>query len=875
MATRLALRPHQQECLEHAKAKNTIVCLPTGEGKTLIAARLIEHYLEQYPDKRIAFLVPTRPLVEQQSRYCMNHCHVDDDTPVVQKLFGDEQAGWQQQEWNYAIERCHIFLGTPASFQKALVTDKYICVDQFSLFVFDECHNAKGNSPMAAVLRDAISPHVIAPSTGAPRILGLTASIIHGSLKNMEQDRRVLEQLMNSTVICPDVATKLELKNYHRITYSQHPSHEKHKDMIEMHVKDSLERTSLIKSVKKVVLRCTHVFCELGSHSMFYYIENVIVQQIQAKATHLELQDDMNCERAARGLRACLPNLRNDVKQLSEALSSAIPNMTHMIRTPKLNRLLELLDTNFANSDDDGYKGIIFVEQVALVSALAKQINDEFDSRFRCGAIAGTGAQSEADRHEQLEAFRDGQLKILVATPTLEEGIDVTECKFVVRYNHIATTKAHIQGAGRARHSEAEIYYFENCPENERRKEAAMSDVARNESLALTQEELQKANAEMRISVDQCHPYPFGPSTNTEGEVNVFNCKQLLVNYCSRVLGQSINPEVELYEYFEDTSVLSGEKLSTIRYPTPEGWQKITCLDYKTFWSGVDMRKHIFYSDRAKNKTQPEREEMCFVYLVVVELREKGLLDKHNKPTEVSGFETKRKCPLRGERPPSRVSLKDSIVQSAMGIKRTFDGDRDARELPTNLEESMDERNFTQSLYPFTGENGATVSFSTCKSTLNEYITMVLGKTLPFKDELFEYENRGQRKVLVEVRFPSPTGWLYIRRADYDSFCSEVDVDEIAGPGRKEKWKEEMTFLYLAVVELRKRGHLNAQNKASVDAAARHATQEYCPLRTASPPGNAAAAVDTAAAGKKRTIPSDIVAGKGSPDPSELSIPHE
>jgi hypothetical protein len=55
---------------------------------------------------------------------------------------------------------------------------------------------------------------------------------------------------------------------------------------------------------------------------------------------------------------------------------------------------------------------------------------------------------------------------------------------------------------------------------------------------------------------------------------------------------------------------------------------------------------------------------MCFAYIVVVELREKEFLDKHNNPVNVSDFETKRKCPLRGERPPSGFVLKDSVVQS-------------------------------------------------------------------------------------------------------------------------------------------------------------------------------------------------------------------
>ena len=614
---------------------------------------------------------------------------------------------------------------------------------------------------MAATLRDAISPHVKATgSTYLPRILGLTASIIHGNLQNMQQKRKALEVLMNSTIICPNVSSKLELKRYHHIMYQQDPSHARRKAEIDMHVINVLNNTRQIKEVKKVVLRCSHVFCELGTTSMFYYIDELILQQIEDKATHLELQNEQHCSYAARGLRACLTTLREDLRQVSESLSSANSWPATMLRTPKLNRLLELLDVNFALNGCTEYRGIIFVEQVALVSALAKQINDEFNSRFRCGAIAGTGAQTEYSRQEQLEAFKHGQLQVLVATATLEEGIDVTKCKFVVRYNHIATTKGHIQGAGRARHPEAEIYYLENCPKNECRKEAAMTAVARSDS-QLSEGDLQKAFIDTRKTVDRRHPYPFGSSCGSVGEVNVFNCKQLLVTYCSRVLGKSINPTVELYDYVEAShSDNSGNMLSSIRYPTPDGWQMKTCSHYLSFWSGVDLGKEVFCSDRVKNKTQSEKEETCFVYLVVVELRQKGLLDKNSKPTEACRFETQRKCPLRGGKHPSGIALKDSVVQSIRCKNSESEGEDElAHQEPT--EESVDDENAIESLYPLTDTKGESVTQETCKNILNEYITIVLGKSLPFKKELFEYENIGQqRTILLNVRLPTPSGWL-------------------------------------------------------------------------------------------------------------------
>lgn len=51
-----------ETCLFH----NTLVSLPTGLGKTFIAANIINNYHNWYPSGKIFFLAPTKPLVKQQ-----------------------------------------------------------------------------------------------------------------------------------------------------------------------------------------------------------------------------------------------------------------------------------------------------------------------------------------------------------------------------------------------------------------------------------------------------------------------------------------------------------------------------------------------------------------------------------------------------------------------------------------------------------------------------------------------------------------------------------------------------------------------------------------------------------------------------------------
>ncbi len=99
----------QYQITRKALSHNTLVALPTGLGKTLIAAVVMYNYWRWYPTGQIIFMAPTKPLVEQQ----MEACHRFTDIPQsdMVKITGTTVAS--KRGVNYAQHR--IFFATPQS----------------------------------------------------------------------------------------------------------------------------------------------------------------------------------------------------------------------------------------------------------------------------------------------------------------------------------------------------------------------------------------------------------------------------------------------------------------------------------------------------------------------------------------------------------------------------------------------------------------------------------------------------------------------------------------------------------------------------------------------------------------------------------------
>ncbi|CDQ65497.1 unnamed protein product [Oncorhynchus mykiss] len=161
--TNYPIRDYQLKISEAALFQNTLVCLPTGLGKTFIAAVVMYNFYRWYPSGKIVFMAPTKPLVAQQIEACYNVMGIPQTH--MAELTGSTQAQHRQELWRSR----RIFFLTP----QVLVNDlsRATCPAlHVKCVVIDEAHKALGNHAYCQVVRQ------LGSQTQQFRILALSAT---------------------------------------------------------------------------------------------------------------------------------------------------------------------------------------------------------------------------------------------------------------------------------------------------------------------------------------------------------------------------------------------------------------------------------------------------------------------------------------------------------------------------------------------------------------------------------------------------------------------------------------------------------------------------------------------------------------------------
>src|SRR5438105_12264907 len=156
-------REYQRAIAKSALAANTLVVLPTGLGKTIVALLVAADRLTSYPQGKILILAPTRPLVLQHAQFFKEHFPNQNAKSTV--LTGETPAPLRET----AFHDSSIVFATPEVIRNDVSADRYN-LRNVSLIVFDEAHRCVRSYAYSEVAQS----YKLQASN--PLILGLTAS---------------------------------------------------------------------------------------------------------------------------------------------------------------------------------------------------------------------------------------------------------------------------------------------------------------------------------------------------------------------------------------------------------------------------------------------------------------------------------------------------------------------------------------------------------------------------------------------------------------------------------------------------------------------------------------------------------------------------
>ena len=460
-------RRYQETIFSTAAEKNSLVVLPTGLGKTAIAAMLSAHRLTQHPEQKIVFLAPTKPLAQQ---------HLDtfkDLFELPEERFALFTGSVTPQKRVKLWEEATFIFSTPQGMENDLISRK-LDLQDVALMVFDEAHRATGDYAYVYIAQHY---HETARNE---RILALTASpgsdettirqvCEHLHIEAIEvrtsQDRDVAPYVQELDITYVNVALEPELKRVR--DYLQRSYESKLKAASELGYVENdtarLNKSTLLKLQASLHAQTAHgeksyellktISLLAEALKLQHALELVETQTLSAAVAYLEQLQAL----ARTSKTKAVQNLVRDVDFKSAAmLAGSLKEQGK--EHPKIKELRGLVTKELVPGE--GRKLIIFTQYRDTATSIKEHLHDIATAEIFVGqAKKKETGLSQKQQKEMIDRFRDGDFPVLIATSVAEEGLDIPSVDTVIFYEPIPSAIRTVQRRGRTgRHHAGKMY---------------------------------------------------------------------------------------------------------------------------------------------------------------------------------------------------------------------------------------------------------------------------------------------------------------------------------------------------------------------------------------------------------------------------------
>jgi Fanconi anemia group M protein len=449
---RIKAYPFQIVIAGEALKKDLLVVLPTGLGKTVVAALVIAETLQKGEGK-VLFLAPTRPLVVQHARSLSNWIR----TLPSATFTGEVSSPHREGKW----ETARAVFATPQLVVHDLLEGRYSLSD-VSLIVFDEAHHARGKYAYTRIseiyrIQRAQGRRVLAltASPGNPRDL-MAKLHLEGVESRTREDPDVagfVQDITSSTIKVPLDSSQKEICDALRAAARV--------EMTKLQRYGLLRKKKLdVTSVKDLVDARKELFARPGSMGLRFqalariglaqhFLHSVELIEREGISPFLSYIENLEGKRDPKKLDrtflqhpAVVEAVQKAKGRLSEGGTSSHPKVEELVRLVR-----EELEKKAAA------KILVFAEYRDAVRSIVKVLRG---SGISVQPFVGQAHRSLLDpgmaQKKQLgvlEAFRAGRFSVLVASRVAEEGLDIPQVDLVVEYDILSSEMRTIQRRGR------------------------------------------------------------------------------------------------------------------------------------------------------------------------------------------------------------------------------------------------------------------------------------------------------------------------------------------------------------------------------------------------------------------------------------------
>ncbi|KAM4637664.1 antiviral innate immune response receptor RIG-I isoform 5-T6 [Amazona ochrocephala] len=618
-------RSYQTELAQPAiNGYNTLICAPTGSGKTFVALMICEHHFQNMPSgqkAKVVFLAVKLPVYEQQKNVFKQH--FERSGYSVQGISGETVANVSVEK---VIQDSDIIVLTPQILVNSIEEGILSSLSIFSLMIFDECHNTMGNHPYNVLMTRYLEQKFDSSASQLPQIVGLTASVGVGNAKTTEETIEYVCTVCANLDIQAISTVRENKQDLQR--FGNKP--EIHVRYVKMRAQNHFaEIISGLMSETEALMRKNYsvdTVSQINRNDFGTQKYEHWVVATQKKCRLLQLEDKEKESSICRNLFICTEHLRkfNDALIISEdaRIEDALAYLTDFFRNvrngpytelekqltakfqekepklfalskdesnenPKLEELACILDEAYRYNPQT--RTILFAKTRALVAALKKWIEaNPLFSHIKPGILMGHGRRDQKTgmtlpmQKGVLDAFKTNKdTRLLIATSVADEGIDISECNLVVLYEYFGNVTKMIQVRGRGRAKDSKCILLTN-----------KTEVVEKEKQNRYKEEM------MNEAVEK------------------------LQNWDKRTFGGKIH-DLQMKE-----KVLRDSRKKETRYKVVEGKKNLLCGKCKAFACSTDDIRIIKESHHT---------------VIGDAFKERYITKPHHKPGQFEGFEKKSK----------------------------------------------------------------------------------------------------------------------------------------------------------------------------------------------------------------------------------------